>query len=121
VAAPPLQQPARGLSSRPAADEALLVRAASGDRVAFEQLFESSFRRVWTFAVRRGADRAEADAVAAEVLTVAFARLGAGSPPELSDDSDFAADLLREARCALARLGSAACPSIPSSGRSSTS
>lgn len=103
-----------------------MVRAGSGERGAFEELFEASFRRVWTWALRHGAGRGEAEAVAREALHAAFARLGAGWLPVPLGDPGFAAQLLVETRRALARrsIGASphsrrdgsfpACPSTPS-------
>lgn len=103
-----------------------MVRAGSGDRGAFDELFDVSFQRVWLWAVRQGAARGEAEAVVREVLDAVFARLGAGSLPDPLGDPGFAAHLLVETRRAIARrcIGASprgrsgssfpACPSTPS-------
>jgi hypothetical protein len=87
-----------------------VVRAGSGERAAFEELFEASFRRVWAWALRHGAGRGDAEAVTREALDAAFARLAAASLPGLLGDPGFAAKLLVETRRALARRSSGAAP-----------
>jgi RNA polymerase sigma-70 factor, ECF subfamily len=57
------------------ADERLLVEAAQQDPARFADLYELHFERVYAYAVRRVANRVEAEDVTAEVFHQALANL----------------------------------------------
>ncbi len=75
--------------SRNAIDAGLSQRALSGDRAAFDALFERCFAPVFARATRNGLKGAAAEAFTARVLREAFA-----SMPPLRDQGDVAAWLL---------------------------
>lgn len=77
--------------------EELLVQALRGDREAFSQLHEESFRPVWRFAARHRADRAAAESLTEAILTRAIAHLD-----ERPDALPWAAWLFSLARAELA-------------------
>jgi DNA-directed RNA polymerase specialized sigma24 family protein len=56
-------------------DTDLTRRAAAGDRDAFERVYAQSLPAVWSFASRRAAGRASAEALAGRILRRAFAEL----------------------------------------------
>jgi RNA polymerase sigma-70 factor (ECF subfamily) len=80
-------------------DERPLIEAAQADPARFLDLYDRYFHRVWAYAIRRAADRAEAEDVTSEVFRRALENLRAyewrGIP--------FAAWLLRIAANALAQ------------------
>jgi DNA-directed RNA polymerase specialized sigma24 family protein len=49
-------------------DERRLAAAAQADPARFLELYDRNFRRVWAYAFRRAADRAEAEDVTSEVF-----------------------------------------------------
>ena len=57
------------------ADERLLVEAAQHDSARFADLYELNFERVYAYAVKRVASRAEAEDITAEVFHQALANL----------------------------------------------
>jgi RNA polymerase sigma-70 factor (ECF subfamily) len=56
-------------------DERRLVAAAQADPARFLELYDRNFRRVWAYAIRRAADRAEAEDVTSEVFRRALENL----------------------------------------------
>ena len=57
------------------ADERLLIEAAQQDPARFADLYELNFERVYSYAVRRVGNRAEAEDLTAEVFHQALANL----------------------------------------------
>jgi RNA polymerase sigma-70 factor (ECF subfamily) len=57
------------------ADERLLIEAAQGDPACFADLYELHFERVYAYAVKRMANRTEAEDLTAEVFHQALANL----------------------------------------------
>ncbi|PWG74384.1 hypothetical protein DF186_18190, partial [Enterococcus hirae] len=63
-----------------ATDEDLLVRSASGDRIAFAELYDRVSPQVIGVALRVLRDRALAEEVAQEVLTEVWQKAGSFDP-----------------------------------------
>ena len=60
---------------RQEADERLLIEAAQKDPARFAELYENHFERVYAYVVRRVGNRAETEALTAEVFPHALANL----------------------------------------------
>jgi RNA polymerase sigma-70 factor (ECF subfamily) len=57
-------------------DRIIVDALRGGDRVAFEQLYDQHFRRIYGFAVRKLGDAAEAEDVVQEVFAAVFTCVG---------------------------------------------
>jgi RNA polymerase sigma-70 factor, ECF subfamily len=63
------------MTSKPDANERLLIEAAQKDPRRFADLYEANFERVYAFIARRVRDRADAEDLTAEVFHQALANL----------------------------------------------